>query len=125
MDAVGVSTFGVAAFGFDGEVGRLLGPKMSVRVDGKGDIKPVDGMAENSELVCASAEGPAPAAKINARTGASRPHLAAVAKTMFIAPLFSAEIAAISSRDARVCGSVNAVLGATRNFREACNARRP
>jgi hypothetical protein len=33
-----------------GAGGRLLGPKISVRVDGDGEISPVDGTAENSEF---------------------------------------------------------------------------
>jgi hypothetical protein len=36
--------------GMAGASGRLLGPKMSLRVDGTGEIRPVEGTAENKEF---------------------------------------------------------------------------
>ena len=80
--------------------GRLLGPKISLRVDGTGEIRPVDGVAENSEF-CANACGMAAsviATTPTARAGRSRPPKAAVADALFMTWLFSAEIEAISSR---------------------------
>src|SRR5262249_12149855 len=54
IDAVVLLEFGTC----DGDDGKLLGPKISLRVAGIGEIRPVDGVAENSEF-CASACGTA------------------------------------------------------------------
>ena len=51
IDAVVGGGAGIRAGGVGG---RLLGPKISVRVDGDGEISPVDGTAENNEF-CAGA----------------------------------------------------------------------
>src|SRR6185437_6812007 len=101
IDAVGDSIFGARALGGAGGVGRLLGPKISVRVDGTGDIRPVDGIAENREFcpaICATASCGFMAMKMNTNTGASRPLAAAVASILSMTVLFSAQIEAISSR---------------------------
>ena len=84
------------AGGVDG-IGRLLGPKISPRVAGTGEIRPVDGVAENNEF-CAMAIGEWIVAKTSATAGHSRPHRTAVAGVQFMAWLFSAEIEAISSQ---------------------------
>jgi hypothetical protein len=80
-------------------VGRLLGPNMSPRVAGTGEIRPVDGVAENSEF-CAGAACGAIAIAANTRAGHSRPRKAAIADALVMTRLFSAEIEAISSRGA-------------------------
>jgi hypothetical protein len=53
MDAVVLLEFGTCegdcAGGVDG-TDKLLGPKISLRVAGTGEIRPVDGVAENSEF---------------------------------------------------------------------------
>jgi hypothetical protein len=74
---------------------------MSVRVEGTGEISPVEGMAENREFcagACASAGSALIATRINPSAGPSRPPAAAVAHALFMTLMFSAEIAAISSR---------------------------
>ena len=81
-------------------MGKLLGPKMSPRVAGIGEISPVDGVAENREF-CASvwaiaAEGAA-ATRASTSTGHSRPHTVAVVGALSMTVVFSAQIAAISS----------------------------
>jgi hypothetical protein len=74
-----------------------------VRVDGDGEISPVDGTAENSEF-CAGAWPCADNGEITIKTGISlstgrsRPHTAAVAGALSMTLMFSAQIAAISSR---------------------------
>jgi hypothetical protein len=83
-----------------GDTGKLLGPKMSLRVAGTGEISPVDGVAENSEF-CASdcptaAEG-AVATRASTSTGHSRPRTVAVVGAHSMTAVFSAQIAAISS----------------------------
>lgn len=91
------------AGGPDG-IGRLLGPKMSLRVAGTGEIKPVDGVAEKSEFCakvcvgfCALAPSGTPA-KVAIKTASPRrANRVAIAGAPFMACLFSAEIAAISS----------------------------
>jgi hypothetical protein len=83
--------------GGDDGTGRLLGPKRSPRVAGTGEIRLVDGVAENNEF-CAMAIGEWIVAKTSATAGHSRPHRAAVAGVQFMAWLFSAEIEAISSQ---------------------------
>jgi hypothetical protein len=88
--------FGACAGGAEG-TGRLLGPKISLRVAGTGEISPVDGVAEKSEFCPLAADG------MNAKAtskdaGHSRPRKAAVAGVLFMTWLFSAEIEAISSR---------------------------
>jgi len=79
---------GIGAGGVDG---RLLGPKISVRVDGDGDgeISPVDGTAENSEFcagawACAGNGSTATRIRISPSVGHSRPHTAAVAGVVFM-----------------------------------------
>src|SRR5262249_54205367 len=97
IDAV---VFGTCDGGVDG-TGKLLGPKISLRVAGIGEIRPVDGAAENSEF-CAWAWGAAAsgmAAKAKSITAnLSRPRGAAVADALIMTWWFSAEIEAISSR---------------------------
>jgi hypothetical protein len=89
---------------------RLLGPKMSLRVAGTGEIRPVDGVDENSEF-CAGAACGAITNAANTRTGHSRPREAAVADALLMTRMFSAEIEAISSQeDKPVCGLINAVV---------------
>ena len=86
--------------GVGGADGRLLGPKISLRVDGNGEISPVDGTAENSEFcagACAWAGHKAIATRTSPSAGHSRPHTAAVAGALSMTSLFSAQIAAISS----------------------------
>ena len=87
---------GDRAGGVDG-TGRLLGPNKSPRVAGAGEIRTVDGVAENNEF-CAMAIGEWIVAKTSATAGHSRPHRTAVAGVQFMAWLFSAEIEAISSQ---------------------------
>src|SRR5499433_2181544 len=97
IDAVVLLEFGTC----DGDDGKLLGPKISLRVAGIGEIRPVDGVAENSEF-CASACGTAAtgmAATAKSKSAnRSRPRGAAVADALVMTWLFSAEIEAISSR---------------------------
>jgi len=89
---------------------RLLGPKMSLRVAGTGEIRPVDGVEENSEF-CAGAFCGAITNAANTRAGHSRPHEAAVADALVMTRKFSAEIEAISSQEGkRVCGLITAVV---------------
>jgi hypothetical protein len=97
--------FGTGSGTRAGGVGKLLGPKISLRVAGDGEIKPVDGTAENSEfcpVVCAMAAGGSIAARISTSAGHSRPRTAAVAGVLSMTVLFSVQIEAISSR-APVC----------------------
>jgi hypothetical protein len=76
---------------------------MSLRVDGTGEIRPVDGAAENSEF-CASACGiTADVIATTTRTDRTRPPDAAVANALVMTWLFSAEIEAISSRGLWPC----------------------
>jgi hypothetical protein len=89
---------GVCAGGADDGTGRLLGPNISLRVAGTGEISPVDGVAEKSEF-CASA-GVVTATTTGTRAGHSPPRKAAIADSLFMARLFSAEIEAISSQAA-------------------------
>jgi len=77
---------------------RLLGPKISLRVAGTGEIRPVDGVAENSEFWAKAACG-ATTNAANTRAGHSRPHEAAVADALVMTRMFSAEIEAISSQE--------------------------
>jgi len=91
---------GIGAGGVDG---RLLGPKISVRVDGDGEISPVDGTAENSEFCagawpCAGSRSIATRARKSPSAGRSRPQTAAVAGALSMTLMFSAQIEAISSR---------------------------
>lgn len=84
--------------------GRLLGPKISVRVEGAGEISTVDGTAENSEFcagawACTSGGSITTNARISPNAGRSRPQTAAVAQALCMT-LFSAQIEAISSRSA-------------------------
>jgi hypothetical protein len=76
----------------------LLGPKISLRVAGTGEIRPVDGVAENSEF-CAKAACGAITNAATTKAGHSRPHEAAVAGALVMTRMFSAEIEAISSQD--------------------------
>jgi hypothetical protein len=72
-----------------------------VRVEGTGDIRPVEGIAENSEFcpaICAIASSGFIATKMNTNTGDSRPLAAAVASSLSMTVVFSAQIEAISSR---------------------------
>src|SRR5258708_1023973 len=97
IDAVVVAEFeGAGAGGGDG-TGRLLGPKISPRVAGTGEIRPADGVAENSEF-WALAPGGWMAATISTRAGHSQPRTSAVASDLFMTSFFSAQIAAISSQ---------------------------
>jgi hypothetical protein len=92
--------FGACAGGAEG-TGRLLGPKISLRVAGTGEISPVDGVAEKSEFcakVCPLAADGMNAKATSKDAGHSRPRKAAVAGVLFMTWLFSAEIEAISSR---------------------------
>ena len=95
---VGGGALGVAAGGVGG---RVLGPKMSVRVDGDGEMSPVDGTAENSEFCAgawACADSGLTATRISPNAGHSRPQIAAVAGVLSMTLMFSAQIEAISSR---------------------------
>jgi hypothetical protein len=88
--------------GAGGVGGRVLGPKISVRVDGDGEINPVDGTAENSEFcagawACAGSESITTRARINPSAGRSRPQSAVVVGALCMTLMFSAQIAAISS----------------------------
>src|SRR5262245_30754208 len=101
IDAVDAG--GALGVGAGGAGGRLLGPKMSVRVDGDGEMSPVDGIAENNEFcagawACADSGSAATRTRINPSSGQSRPHTAAIADSLPITAMFSAQIAAISSR---------------------------
>jgi hypothetical protein len=78
---------------------------MSVRVDGDGEISPVDGTAENSEFcagawACASGGSMTTKARISPSAGRSRPQITAVAGALSMTLMFSAQIEAISSRSA-------------------------
>lgn len=91
--------------GADGVGGRLLGPKISVRVEGDGEISTVDGTVENSEFcagawACASGGLITTNARISPSAGPSRPQTAAVAEALCMTLMFSAQIEAISSRSA-------------------------
>jgi len=94
---------GALGVGAGGVGGRLLGPKMSVRVDGDGEMSPVDGIAENSEFcagawACADSESSATRARVTPSASHSRPQTAAVAGVVSMPVMFSAQIEAISSR---------------------------
>jgi hypothetical protein len=91
-----LTELGVCAGGTDGD--KLLGPKMSPRVAGTGDISPVDGVAENSEFWALAAGGISAIATTNHNADHGRTRTAAVADALFMTWLFSAEIEAISSR---------------------------
>jgi len=83
---------------------------MSLRVAGIGDIRPVEGVDENSEF-CAGVACGAITNAANTRAGHSRPHEAAVADAIVMTRMFSAEIEAISSQKGKpVCGLINAVV---------------
>jgi hypothetical protein len=71
---------------------------MSPRVDGTGEISPVEGVAENSEFDCATAAEGATATRASTSTGHSRPRTVAVVGALSMTGVFSAQIAAISSR---------------------------
>ena len=94
---------GAVGTGAGGVGGRVLGPKMSVRVDGDGEISPVEGTAENKEF-CAGAwacadNGPSAARdRLSRSAGHSRPQTLAVAGALCMTLTFSAQIEAISSR---------------------------
>jgi len=95
---VGGGALGVGAGGVDG---RLLGPKMSVRVDGDGEMSPVDGTAENREFCAgawACAENGLTTTRISPSADHSRPRTAVVADVLSMTLLFSAQIEANSSR---------------------------
>ena len=115
-----LTEFGACAGGADGD--KLLGPKMSPRVAGTGDISPVDGVAENSEFWALAAAGiSAIAMNHNAEDGRTRK--AAVADALFMTWLFSAEIEAISSRGLLVCGLIDAVVGAAPHLLRDCRCQ--
>jgi hypothetical protein len=62
-----------------------------VRVDGDGEISPVDGTAENSEFcagawACAGSRSLATRARISPSASRSRPQTAAVAGVLFMTP---------------------------------------
>jgi hypothetical protein len=100
IDAVVLGILGagwVCAGGVAG-IERLLGPKISLRVAGTGEIRPVDGVAENNEFWAKAACG-ATTNAANTRAGHSRPHEAAVADALVMTRMFSAEIEAISSQE--------------------------
>ena len=78
-------------------MGKLLGPKISPRVAGSGEIRPVDGVAENREFDCASALAGATAARASMSTGHSRPRTVAIVGAHSMIVVFSAQIAANSS----------------------------
>ena len=89
--------------GTGGDGGSVLGPKISVRVDGDGEIRPVDGTAENSEFcvgawACAGNGSVATKTRKSPNAGHSRPQMAAVAGALCMTLMFSAQIEAISSR---------------------------
>jgi len=86
-----------------GDTGKLLGPNMSPRVAGIGEIRPVDGVAENSEFDWATAAEGTAATKASTSTGHSRPRWVAVVGALFITVVFSAQIEAISSREQTCC----------------------
>lgn len=92
-----VGEFGACAGGVDG-TGKLLGPKISLRVAGTGEMRPVDGVAEKSEFCAAAAEGMS-AETTSKNAGHCRPLKSAGAGALLITHVFSAEIEAISSRD--------------------------
>jgi hypothetical protein len=76
---------------------------MSVRVDGDGEMSPVDGIAENSEFcagawACADSESSATRARVTPSASHSGPQTAAVAGVLSMPVMFSAQIEAISSR---------------------------
>ena len=80
---------------------KLLGPKISLRVAGTGEIRLVDGVAENSEFcarACGTAAKGATATTKSTSADSSRPCATAVADALFMTRLFSAEIEAISSQ---------------------------
>ena len=102
IEAVVVVEFGAwegdCAGGDDG-TGRLLGPKISPRVAGMGDIRLVDGVAEKSEF-CASA-GVVTATSTGTRARHNWPRRTPIANSPFMTWFFSAEIEAISSQPPR------------------------
>jgi hypothetical protein len=74
---------------------------MSLRVAGTGEMSPVDGVAEKSEVCakfCALAANGTTANAASRAASHSRSSQAAVAAVLFMTRLFSAEITAISSR---------------------------
>ena len=102
MDAVVLLKFGLCdcdcCGGTDGTA-KLLGPKMSLRVAGIGEISPVEGVAEKSEFcarACFTAAHGITAAATSGSASRTRPRRKEVA--IFITPMFSAEIGAISSQ---------------------------
>jgi len=113
-----LTEFGVCTGGADG-ADKLLGPKMSLRVAGTGDINPVDGVAENSEFWALAVAGKM-AIAMNHNAGHDRMRKAAVADALFMTWLFSAEIEAISSREPIVCGLIDAVVGAVPHLFRDC-----
>jgi len=104
IEAVVLLEFGTCdgdwAGGIEGTV-KLLGPKISLRVAGTGEIRLVDGVAENSEFcarACGTAAKGATATTKSTSADSSRPCATAVADALFMTRLFSAEIEAISSQ---------------------------
>jgi hypothetical protein len=78
----------------------LLGPNISPRVAGTGDIRPVDGVAENNEFCpsdCATAADGATATRASKSAGHSRPRAVGIAGALSMTLGFSALIEAISS----------------------------
>src|SRR4029077_11004224 len=94
IDAVVAVGFEGACAGGDEGTGRLLGPKMSPRVAGAGEIRPVDGVAENSEFWARAPDGWM-VATISTRAGHSRPHTSGIASDLIMTWSFSAQIEAI------------------------------
>jgi hypothetical protein len=85
---------GPCAGGPDG-IGKLLGPKMSLRVAGTGEIKPVDGVAEKSEFcakvcvgLCALAPSGTTAKAAIKTAGPRRANRAAIAGAPFMRACF-------------------------------------
>jgi hypothetical protein len=71
---------------------------MSPRVAGIGEISPVEGVAENNEFDCAIAAVGATATRASMSTGHSWPRTVAVVGAHSMTVVFSAQIAANSSR---------------------------
>src|SRR5450830_1725096 len=98
IDAVGVAEFGMITGACDDGASTPLGPNASPRTPCPGESSPVEGVAENNEPDCAAAVWGMTSERMSASAGHSRPEAAAITVLLLMTRLFSAQIAAISSR---------------------------
>ena len=129
---IGAAEFGIIMGACDDGASAPPEPNASPRLPCPGEISPVEGVAENNELDCAAAMCGMASARMSAsidasagpRAGDSRAEAAAIAGVRLMMVAFSAQIAAISSRDAPATDESARPVGSARGHGQALVQRR-